>query len=924
MQIRAVSLTDFKIHRDRHVTFQPGVNAICGENGAGKTSILEAIAWVLFDYDSGYRKEDLRRQGASATRVMVELVSALDGRVYQVQRQSGRSRADQYDIYDPQLNLKLENVAKVQDASQWLRQHLGFAAGADLPKLFSDVIGIPQGTFTVDFSRSAAERRRVFDPLLSVESYREAFKAAADLERYAQAQVQELEQQLDRADTQLQRAPELRRQRQDLQQRLEADRDEQTRLGEQRRMLEVVIAADREQQDQIRHLQADARQLRARQEALAQQQPALETQLIQAQQARETLERTRPAVERYEAVREQLQALAEQQRQRDRLRQEQRTCEQARQQEQQEQARLEQQLQTLERQRQEAEALRPAAERQTRLEDQQQKLRQQRDGLINCYERERLLREQAGQLSTELASLDVQLEALAPLMAEQAALPQLEAEQQRQQQQLARSEVLGDLAQRWSRDLQSEQQQAEALIRALPPAEAALEPLRRSAATAAIAPLETALGVATTLLQQSEERRRQWLERLRANDATQLRRDLATVGDRLARLRQQQRTLAQQPLLERQRRDRAAQLAQVQQELAQLQPQLGDLQPIERRLQDLETALAALDNPRTRLTLLEQDLAQAPALEQRWQTLQAQMSGQARQLQSLEEALTAFAELDQAVDAAEAQRRQLEPEQQQYLQAEPLARRQPELEQQLRNLSAELEALGERAARTEAEARQRLESLDTARLEQQQRDLEAVQHRLGELAGSLPLLDQEATRLEAELAQLTQLADRQQQDRQRLEQRRRLQQFIVDARRVYNQSGPRITRYYLSEVTREADRLFRELMNRPGVALDWSEDYEIRVQEEGRWRGFRTLSGGEQMCAALAVRLSLLRILANGDVAFFDEPTTNMDVPRRRQLAEALAGLNSFRQLFVISHDDTFESLTDSIIRVEREVPEGG
>ena len=32
---------------NRHYEFLPGTNAICGENGAGKTSILEAIAWVL-------------------------------------------------------------------------------------------------------------------------------------------------------------------------------------------------------------------------------------------------------------------------------------------------------------------------------------------------------------------------------------------------------------------------------------------------------------------------------------------------------------------------------------------------------------------------------------------------------------------------------------------------------------------------------------------------------------------------------------------------------------------------------------------------------------------------------------------------------------------------------------------------------------
>jgi DNA repair protein SbcC/Rad50 len=44
-----------------------------------------------------------------------------------------------------------------------------------------------------------------------------------------------------------------------------------------------------------------------------------------------------------------------------------------------------------------------------------------------------------------------------------------------------------------------------------------------------------------------------------------------------------------------------------------------------------------------------------------------------------------------------------------------------------------------------------------------------------------------------------------------------------------------------------------------------------------------------------------------------------MDRPRRESLAEAIANIKSFRQLFVISHDDTFEKVTENVILVERE-----
>ncbi len=68
------------------------------------------------------------------------------------------------------------------------------------------------------------------------------------------------------------------------------------------------------------------------------------------------------------------------------------------------------------------------------------------------------------------------------------------------------------------------------------------------------------------------------------------------------------------------------------------------------------------------------------------------------------------------------------------------------------------------------------------------------------------------------------------------------------------------------------------------------------------------------MSAALAVRLALLRRLSRLDIAFFDEPTQNMDGERRGALAEQVRRVRGFDQLIVISHDDTFEQGLDNVI----------
>ena len=136
-------------------------------------------------------------------------------------------------------------------------------------------------------------------------------------------------------------------------------------------------------------------------------------------------------------------------------------------------------------------------------------------------------------------------------------------------------------------------------------------------------------------------------------------------------------------------------------------------------------------------------------------------------------------------------------------------------------------------------------------------------------------------------------------------------EFIRD---ILQKAAPYITEILLHSISVEANQLFREITGRFDVTLRWGKDYEVTLEEEGRERPFLNLSGGEQMAAALAVRLALLKELSEINIAFFDEPTTNMDEERRRNLAEHIGRIKDFHQLFVISHDDSFEGFTDQIV----------
>jgi exonuclease SbcC len=138
-------------------------------------------------------------------------------------------------------------------------------------------------------------------------------------------------------------------------------------------------------------------------------------------------------------------------------------------------------------------------------------------------------------------------------------------------------------------------------------------------------------------------------------------------------------------------------------------------------------------------------------------------------------------------------------------------------------------------------------------------------------------------------------------------------------RKTIRDAGPEVTKMIVASVSINADILFSEIMQDPTAHLQWTEDYDIIISNGDQVRHFNQLSGGEQMSAALSVRLALLKEISNIDIAFFDEPTVNLDTQRRESLAEQILGVQGFSQLFVISHDDTFETGTDHVVRVHKE-----
>jgi exonuclease SbcC len=919
MQILSVALQNFKTHRDRYFEFQPGTNAICGENGAGKTSILEAIAWVLFNYQGDYAKEDLVRNGSGSAQVTVVFTSNHDGRTYQVQRCTQRG----YALVDPQLNERLPYSRIKDEVVPWLRQHLGVGPTTNLSQLFARTIGVPQGTFTADFLQPVEHRKAVFDAILKVEDYKLAFKQMNALRRYAEGQAEATRGQIAQFDESLAIWEELRQRQQGLLQELSASEarlgELETQLGQLQTQRDALKAQAQRVQDLASQRQGLSHQLEAHRTGLAR----LEQLGQQAEQAIALCQAHRAAYQGYQAAEQTLQALAQQQQRRQQLQTELQGLTQRQHQGQVELARWQTQLDSFTATEGELAQLTPQIETQLALETQQRDLRQQIDRLHQLQGQQQQSQAQLAQLAQQLAQATETRDRLMALQAKLQAIPELEEQRDRLQQQLSRIAAARQFeaeirALVTTSQRQGQAQQAEintvlrdlaALSTELPllsgPTLERLEQALHNTATLHGSLLGALEAILQDLADQTDEG--SLITALKAAES-QLKQhyrwqaecqQLSAVADQMAQIQQAQADIVQQS-----------------EAIAQ---QLAQQTQVEAAIAELEQRLETLGRPREKSQILARTLQDKPRIEQAHTAQAATLVEIDRQMHGLAQQLESFGDLDQKLSKTQGDRQRYQAGHSLYLQNEQLANQFPQLQTELAAAQAHLAQTETQQGEVEAAYQAARANFDPEAAAALEVSYSAAKSEADQLAGSLPQQRRRLEDLNRQLSGLEAIAQRRDQAQHTLKRQEQVKRFINFARKAYNEAGPRITEQYVRSISQQADRLFRDLLNRPNVALQWTRDYEILVQDGPNQRRFVNLSGGEQMCAALAVRLALLKVLADVDIAFFDEPTTNMDKPRRQGLAEAIGRIKSFEQLFVISHDDTFEQLTENVIVVDRQ-----
>ncbi len=1008
MQITRVEIKNIKNHAEAVFDFNPGVTAICGPNGAGKTTIIEAIAWALFDHLE-YNRDDFVKRGAKRGQVDISFRSNADDREYLVHRDTGGG----YYVYDVDTKVKL--IEQKSQVIGWLKEHIGVEPTTDLPTLFKTTIGVPQGTFTADFSLAPAPRKKVFDQILKVEEYRAAADnlkatrnhldtrltetdrkiaaAEGELKAYdelkqqfddAAAKLQDLEQQLLTATQARNQAEQLARQYSELSEQINKQRGivERTNIksqltrgnlttareaAEQARAAADIVTRSRagaeQYQSAVQRLTECEKQrstremLRARASKLEQDHVTAKVQIESAKErlrevahAKEELTGLTARVKEQETLENRLAELRESRGQAQGLQHAADALDR-------ELERLRTRFAELKQRLKDADQFRQAAEQTESLEIEFRSLTERLTHSEIARQGAQLKRDQVTQAQSELTRLQAEqtkltneIARLQPLAQQVQQLAEAESKQQSETDRLAKlraetardAEMISALESGGVCPLLTEKclnlKPGESLDKrfksGLDTRRKEIAQLEKSTLAAEVKKLRTAeaetkrlpkLQEDLTALADRQTKQQTLIAKLEADITT----TKALPDIELKQLQQQRQTL---DLQLRQAREAQAKLSQVEvlnrealsiQEEGKnkradheaLQQKLAALSTTEAQLIETETMVQALGDPRSRASALNQLLKREAEWQQICANVEVILQKITSQLDQLNAELIIFATLDATMAEATAARASNESAYQAFIANENTAAT-------VNARAAEAKSLNDELARTESAL-----NAATAQLVALEEQYDADQHsraltalrdlreRVTQLTTQLEHLREQHEKLTTQLTYLNEVRATMRAEiaaHEQLSTLRSTNEFIRD---TLQKAAPFITEAYLHSISIEANQLFREISGQYDATLKWSNDYEITLEERGYARPFATLSGGEQMTAALAVRLALLREFSDHlSLAFFDEPTTNMDEDRRRNLAQQIGRVTGFKQLFVISHDDSFENFTDQVI----------
>jgi len=188
-----LTLKNFLSYRDATLNFRGLHTAcICGANGAGKSSLLEAITWVIWGKSRAAAEDDIINGGAKSVRVDFDF--SCNAQTYRVIRSRTRGRSSSLEF---QVETKAGSFRSITAKGLRATQEEVISCLKLDYDTFTNSAYLRQGRADEFMLRRPSERKQILADLLKLDRYEELSGKAKDTAKEYKGKIEQLRQSLE-------------------------------------------------------------------------------------------------------------------------------------------------------------------------------------------------------------------------------------------------------------------------------------------------------------------------------------------------------------------------------------------------------------------------------------------------------------------------------------------------------------------------------------------------------------------------------------------------------------------------------------------------------------------------------------------------------------------------------------------------------
>ena len=890
MIITKIELENITTHKKTTIEFQRGLNLLFGPNGAGKSTVLKMIGFVLFDSLPGNQKNYIRKSITKPPKFgKIRLwVVGLNDDQFVIQRTLAKAK-QLVEVSDARTGILVKGINNAVQLQKWVKIQLSLSPEVDLANLFKTSVGVQQGTFTEPFLRTPQKRKDFFNPVLQVDVYRTVWSKMLSIIKEFDMDLQQAENKKVEFETRLEPKDDFVEKKEQSELKLKNAQIELHKTNLEIAELNEIFNKQKRIREDLIKIKNSIETLESRCIDLKETSKSLSDNLKNAEVAEKICEETLTDHDRFsKLIKEEIKI-----------------------------RKLNEKLYVLQ------EKIYTLNQQLTKIKTLRENTEKQIENMLKDKENLSKLEKESKEFHSLQKLVQIQRDKITKIDVAKIHLNKLKSQYLENFEKIkALENILEELP-----ELEEKSLKIESLKEESSQIELKINSLETEINKYLTDKTFSKDGFCPILKEECNKANGNSFNAIFQEKIEHLQKNLAPIKFKFEELSQKivdydefQKKFTKLKLKERDFQNLRERQLEFGKEIKENKTQINLGTDENEILKRLKTQQDILEPSVEKYNVLKEKVEiQLPSLQKKLEALQKEFTPLIKKLTPLEKEKEELIYIPAKLKEINDELDKLRENHDKYKMNEKIAKN-------MQNIKSDLKRCRKKLSDVELSIKKHTEEnkiLSGQFNEEEFKKIEKKSPYLEEAKGNLKnqVLDAKNNLAEAEekLKALKETEEKLILILDDIDALKFMKNFTKIIRNYFDGTGPKVTEVLLANINVEATSHYRNIMDDPNVILEWEQDYLVKVKTSENEKEFHQLSGGEQMAAALAIRLAILKVLSNAEFAFFDEPTMNLDPSKRENLGKIIQRIKGFKQFFVISHDDTFEENVDNVIKFSKD-----